>query len=278
MSSSRAATIAAAASWFDSGAMPFAQDHYPFEYKDWIEGKGYPADFISEAIDQTRGWFYTLLAIGVLMGRGMPYKNVICLGHLLDKDGRKMSKSVGNVIEPFEQIEKFGVDAVRFWMYSVNQPGEGKNYDEKSIAEVNGKVFTLVGNVLSFYELYRDTEAEKDYQESGHILDQWILTRESELIKTVSDGLDSFNLFAPTRAIRDFIDDLSTWYLRRSRERIKDGDMDAKRTLHRVLRTLAQLLAPFAPFTADDMWLRLRGESCREKLAGRPASRSAIEL
>ncbi len=142
--------------WFDSGSMPFAQDHYPFQNKDWVEGAGYPADFISEAIDQTRGWFYTLLAVGVLTGMGTPYKNVICLGHLLDKDGKKMSKSIGNIVEPFEQMDKFGVDAVRFWMYSVNQPGESKNYDEKTVAEINNKVFNLYYNVLSFYELCLD--------------------------------------------------------------------------------------------------------------------------
>ena len=127
--------------WFDSGSMPFAQDHYPFEHQDDLP---YPADFISEAIDQTRGWFYTLLAVGVLMERGAPYKNVICLGHLLDKDGKKMSKSVGNIVEPFEQMDKFGVDAVRYWMYSVNAPGESKNYDEKSVAEINNKVFIRI--------------------------------------------------------------------------------------------------------------------------------------
>ena len=239
--------------WFDSGSMPFAQDHYPFE-----QDMKYPADFISEAIDQTRGWFYTLLAVGVLMGRGTPYKNVICLGHLLDKDGKKMSKSIGNVIEPFDQMDKFGVDAVRFWMYSVNAPGEGKNYDEKSVAEINNKVFNLLGNVYSFYELYRDKALEGEYTESANVLDQWIMARLNQLIATMTDRLDAYDLFQPTRAIREFCDDLSTWYLRRSRDRLKDGDSDAKRTLYLVLKTTAQLLAPFAPFTAEDLWQNLK--------------------
>lgn len=253
--------------WFDSGSMPFAQDHYPFEHKDDLP---YPADFISEAIDQTRGWFYTLLSVGVLMRRGTPYKNVICLGHLLDKDGKKMSKSVGNIVEPFEQIEKFGVDAVRYWMYSVNQPGESKNYDEKSVAEINNKVFNLLSNVHSFYELYRDKSLEGARGESGNVLDQWIMTRLSQTIEAVSTGLDGYDLFTPTRTIREFCDDLSTWYLRRSRDRLKDANTkdstDAKRTLYIVLKTTAQLLAPFAPFFAEDIWQKLKTDSDAESV------------
>lgn len=242
--------------WFDSGSMPFAQSHYPFSQE-----LLYPANFISEAIDQTRGWFYTMLAVGVLMGRGAPYKNVICLGHLLDKDGKKMSKSIGNIVEPFEQMNKFGVDAVRFWMYSVNQPGESKNYDEKSVVEINNKVFNLFGNVLSFYELYRDKSVESENSESQHVLDQWIMARLNQLVAESTVALDSYDLFKPTRALRDFIDDLSTWYLRRSRDRIKDGDSDAKQTLYAVLKTTAQLMAPFAPFFAEYVWQKLRADN-----------------
>ncbi len=249
--------------WFDSGSMPFAQDHYPFEHKDDL---AYPGDFISEAIDQTRGWFYTLLAVGVLMERGAPYKNVICLGHLLDKEGKKMSKSIGNIVEPYEQMDKFGVDAVRFWMYSVNAPGESKNYDEKSVAEINNKVFNLLGNVYSFYELYRDKALEGEYKASTNVLDQWIIARLNQLTESVTKGLDVYDLFTPTRAIREFCDDLSTWYLRRSRDRLKDGDVSAKQTLYTVLKTTAQLIAPFAPFTAEDMWLKLKTESDEESV------------
>lgn len=247
--------------WFDSGSMPFAQSHYPFSQE-----LLYPADFISEAIDQTRGWFYTMLAVGVLMDRGAPYKNVICLGHLLDKDGKKMSKSIGNIVEPFEQMNKFGVDAVRFWMYSVNQPGESKNYDEKSVVEINNKVFNLFGNVLSFYELYRDKSIESENSESAHVLDQWIMARMNQLVAESTVALDSYDLFKPTRALRDFIDDLSTWYLRRSRDRIKDGDADAKATLYTVLKTTAQLMAPFAPFFAEHVWQKLKGDKDEESV------------
>ncbi|MEI6022399.1 MAG: class I tRNA ligase family protein [bacterium] len=245
--------------WFDSGAMPFAQEHFPFN-----QNILYPADFISEAIDQTRGWFYTLLAVGTLMERGSPYKNVICLGHLLDKDGKKMSKSIGNIVEPFEQMEKFGVDAVRFWMYSVNQPGESKNYDEKSVAEIQNKVFSLTYNVLSFYEMYRDQNLEKDLTvetlNTDNVLDDWIITKLNILVSSMTEDLDNFELFRPTRAIKDFIDDLSTWYVRRSRDRLRDNDVDAKKALYVVLKTLAQLFAPFAPFTAEDLWQKLKTE------------------
>jgi isoleucyl-tRNA synthetase len=244
--------------WFDSGSMPFAQEHYMGGEK-----LSYPADFISEAIDQTRGWFYTLLAVGVLMGRGTPYKNVICLGHLLDKDGKKMSKSIGNIVEPFEQMDTFGADAVRFWMYSVNAPGESKNYDPKSVAEINNKVFGLLGNVLSFYELYRDKDLELTTYNlqpttSTHVLDQWILARLAQVTQEVTVSLDIYDIFKPTRALRDFIDDVSTWYLRRSRDRLKDGDKESKQTLYTVLKTTAQLIAPFAPFFAESVWQKIR--------------------
>lgn len=261
--------------WFDSGSMPFASPAQTS--KGSLGGQGsqrfdsipYPADFISEAIDQTRGWFYTMLAVGVLMERGSPYKNVICLGHLLDKDGKKMSKSIGNIVEPYEQMNKFGVDAVRFWMYSVNQSGESKNYDEKSVAEINNKVFNLFGNVLSFYELYRDKEVESNQVhkvESNNVLDQWIMARLNQLTGEMTTALDNYDLFRPTRAIRDFIDNLSTWYLRRSRDRIKDGDVEAKQTLYTVLKTTAQLMAPFAPFFAEYVWQKLKNDTDEESV------------
>jgi len=257
--------------WLDSGAMPFAQDHYPSENKKWVEGKGYPADYISEAIDQTRGWFYTLHAVGILMGRGRAYENVICLGHLLDAKGKKMSKSVGNVIDPWEMSDKYGVDTLRLWMYSVNQPGESKNFDEKTVALLQQQFFGLLYNVLAFYELYRDENIETNKQpESKNILDQWILARLNELIKLSTGSLDNYKLLEPTRAIRDFIGDLSTWYLRRSRERIKDANKviskDAKQTLYFILKTIAKVLAPFAPFSAEDIWLKLRSEKDEESV------------
>ena len=250
--------------WFDSGTMPFSQDHYPFEKNKEIL---YPADYISEAIDQTRGWFYTLLAVGVLMGRGTPYKNVICLGHILDAEGKKMSKSIGNVIDPWMMIEKYGVDTLRLWMYSVNQPGESKNFDEKTVVELHRQYFGLLYNVLAFYELYRDRELEKsDYEKSDDILDQWILARLDELNILCTTNLDKYRLLEPSRAIKDFIGDLSTWYLRRSRDRIKDGDKNAKQTLYFVLKNLAKIIAPFAPFAADDIWIKLKTDKDLESV------------
>ena len=247
--------------WLDSGCVPFAQDHYPFENKELIEGGGYPADYICEAIDQTRGWFYTLHAVGILMGRGKAYKNVICLGHLLDAEGKKMSKSLGNVVDPFEMIDKYGVDTLRLWMYSVNQPGESKNFDEQTVLLLHNQVFGLLYNVLSFYELYRDMDLENNARvKSKNVLDVWILARLDELVELMTKNLDNYKLLEPTRAFKDFVGDLSTWYLRRSRDRIKNGDPEAKQTLYFVLKTLAKLLAPFAPFAAEDIWLRLRNE------------------
>lgn len=253
--------------WFDSGAMPFAQDHYPFENQKWIDGPGYPADFISEAIDQTRGWFYTLHAVGVLMGRGKAYKNVICLGHLLDAKGKKMSKSLGNVVDPWEMMDKYGVDTLRLWMYSVNQPGESKNFDEKTVSLLHQQVFGLLYNVLAFYELYRDKKLEKNSKpESKNILDVWILAKLSELTETVTKNLDNYKLLEPTRAFKDFIGDLSTWYLRRSRERIKNGDKDAKETFYFVFKNLIKLMAPFVPLASEDIWLRLKNEKDEESV------------
>ena len=173
-----------------------------------------------------------------------------------------MSKSLGNIVDPWEMIEKYGVDTLRLWMYSVNQPGESKNFDEKTVAELHNKVFNLLYNVLAFYELYRDPALEADgAAASSHVLDRWILARLGELAAGMTENLERYKLLEPVRAVREFIDDLSTWYVRRSRERIKEGDADAKRTLYAVLKTLAKLMAPFAPFAADDIWLRLKTDA-----------------
>lgn len=244
--------------WLDSGAMPFAQDSFD-SAQDKPDNILYPANYISEAIDQTRGWFYTLHAIGVLMGKGRAYKNVICLGHILDKEGKKMSKSVGNVVSPWEMIDKYGVDALRLWMYSVNQPGESKNFDERTVDELNKRVFNLLDNVLSFYKLYAGGE-RSGLKESEHVLDRWILTRLGELTELTTEKLETYKLLEPVRAMREFIDDLSTWYLRRSRDRIKGGDEGALHTLRHVLLEVSKLLAPFAPFYAEGLYRELRGE------------------
>ena len=255
--------------WFDSGAMPFAQDHYPFENKDFVDTKGYPADFISEAIDQTRGWFYTLVAVSALIGKPAPFKNAICLGHLLDAGGQKMSKSKGNVIDAWEQMNMFGADTVRFWMYTVTQPGDSKNYDEKVVKEIQSKVFTLLYNVITFYELYRNRDLENEVykqEEVLNVLDQWIIARLNQFNNLVTESLDTYKIFEAARGFREFIDDLSTWYLRRSRDRLKDGDKDAKHTLYTVIKTLSKLMAPFAPFTAEDIWQKLKNTSDPESV------------
>jgi isoleucyl-tRNA synthetase len=243
--------------WFDSGSMPFAQDENFLEKKDLL----YPAEYVSEAIDQTRGWFYTLHAIGILMGKGHAYKNVICLGHILDKDGRKMSKSVGNVINPSETIAKYGADPLRFWMYSVNQPGESKNFDERTVDEVVKKVFNLYLNSVAFYELYANKNAKTSARR--HILDRWILSLTNKLVVEVTKHLESYKVFEAARAVREFIADLSQWYVRRSRERFKSEPTEvseASGTLREVLLTLSELMAPFAPFAAEDVFRRLDGE------------------
>jgi len=255
--------------WFDSGGMPFAQDHYPFENKKLIDGSlfkkalGYPADFISEAIDQTRGWFYTLHAIGVLMGKGRAYKNVICLGHILDSEGKKMSKSLGNIVEPWSMIDLYGADALRFWMYSVNQPGDSKNFDQKTVDETVKKVFNLTANVLSFYKMYEDKSVSSS-SVSKNVIDQWVLARLNQLINEITKGLESYKFFEPTRAIRDFVADLSQWYLRRSRDRFKGDDLvdrqAALETTKYVLLTLAKVMAPFTPFFAEHLYQEVGGE------------------
>jgi isoleucyl-tRNA synthetase len=238
--------------WFDSGAMPFAQNPKKVLY---------PADFISEAIDQTRGWFYTLHAIGVLMGKGRAYKNVICLGHILDKDGKKMSKSIGNIVDPWLMMEKYGVDALRLWMYSVNQPGDSKNFDERTVDEIQKRFFNLTDNIYSFYELYRDGSLEEGRPKRAHMLDRWIVARLDALTELMTEKLDAYKLMEPVRAYREFIDDFSTWYLRRSRERLKEGDVEAKQTLYFVLKEVSKLIAPFAPFFAEDLYQKLRHEN-----------------
>jgi len=248
--------------WFDSGAMPFAQDHYPFSKK----GILYPADFIAEAIDQTRGWFYTLLAVGVLVGRGTPYKNVICLGHILDVESKKMSKSIGNVVDPRLVIDKYGADALRFWMYTINQPGESKNFNEASVIELIKKFINPLVNVLAFYKLYRNEEAASaEISESSPILDRWLTALQDDLIRQVTLDLEKYQITEAARALRDFVVHLSQWYVRRSRERFRGGDSAeqarATAVLGFTLRQLAKLLAPFMPFLAEQIYQQLRRSS-----------------
>lgn len=272
--------------WMDSGAMPYAQnaDKRTMDnsrslsldnQETWLEDIAFPADFISEAIDQTRGWFYTLLAEGVLLERGSPYKNVVCLGHLLDKDGKKMSKSLGNVVDPWEQINKYGVDTLRLWMYSVTQPGDSKNYDEKTVEDLSRKVFGLLSNCYLFFETYQIALTEvPDFVEraraSTEVLDTWIIALIHKLVRETTLSLDAYDPFRPTRAIKNFINDFSTWYIRRSRDRYKGDDEEDKRdalaTTKYVFLELAKCMAPFAPLYAEDLYLAVSEKKLLESV------------
>ena len=243
--------------WFDSGCMPFAQEHYMGK-----DDFPYPADFICEGMDQTRGWFYTMHAIGNLLGKGKAYKNVIALGLVNDENGQKMSKSRGNTINPWDAMNEFGVDTVRMWLYSVNAPGESKNFDSKTVIETQRKVFGLLDNVVKFYEMHAGDVSVKP-QDSSNVLDQWILDRFEQLVILCTKHMDQYQLLEPTRAIRDFIADLSQWYIRRSRDRFKTEGEDKKyalATTRYVLLETAKLLAPFTPFFAEDIYRRAGGE------------------
>ncbi|MDD5342347.1 MAG: isoleucine--tRNA ligase [Patescibacteria group bacterium] len=251
--------------WFDSGAMPFAQWHYPFENKERVDkGVSFPADYIAEAIDQTRGWFYTLLAISTALGNNFPpYKNVVCLGHILDADGRKMSKHLGNVVKPNDAINEFGIDAVRWYFFTVNQPGEYKRFDPMALRETVKKNFLVLWNVLSFYKLYQTEPSVPALPKAKNVLDRWVLARLRQTGESVTDCLNKYQIAEAGRTLADFIAELSTWYVRRSRERFKLGEKseqaEARNTLGYVLMTLTEYLAPFTPFLADAVYQEVGG-------------------
>ena len=251
--------------WFDSGSMPFAQLHYPFENKELFE-QNYPAQFISEAVDQTRGWFYTLLAISTAIFDRNPFENCIVLGHVLDKKGLKMSKSKGNVVAPQDVLDTVGADATRWHFYTASAPWLPTRFSKEDVEETQRKFLSTLWNVYSFYVLYADLDnfdATKyaDFK-SEHVMDKWILSKLNTLIKTVENGLENYNITNAALAIEDFVDELSNWYVRRNRARfwtteLNDDKIGAYTTLYRVLVTLSKVAAPFVPFMTENIYQSL---------------------
>ncbi|HEY1455107.1 MAG TPA: isoleucine--tRNA ligase [Candidatus Dormibacteraeota bacterium] len=252
--------------WFDSGSMPFAQRGYPRHGKELFEDT-FPADFISEAIDQTRGWFYTLLAISTLLFKQNSYRNVICLGHVVDPTGKKASKSRGNVLDPNYLFDNFGSDAVRWYFYTSTQVGENYRTGDAALKETVQQFFIPLWNCYSFFVTYArldgfDPSAPLVPAAERHVLDRWLLSRLSGLVAVVTAGLDAYDANEPARRIQRFVDDLSNWYIRRSRRRFwkSQSDIDkqaAYQTLYETLDTLCRLIGPFTPFIADAMFRNL---------------------
>lgn len=242
--------------WFDSGAMPFAQFGYPELNKDAFE-KSYPADFICEAIDQTRGWFYTLMAIGTLVFDESSYKNVLCLGHILDEDGRKMSKHLGNVLEPIPLMDEHGADALRWFMLVSGSPWQARRVGHNTIAEVVRKTLLTYWNTVAFQSLYAragNWNASSAKLENLTDLDNWAVNEATRLARDVDLALEQFDTQKAGRYIAQYVDDLSNWYVRRSRRRFWDGDEAALSTLHHCLKVVTQVMAPFTPFITERVW------------------------
>ncbi len=252
--------------WFDSGAMPVAQWHYPFENNTLLEDGRFPADYICEAVDQTRGWFYSLHAISTLLFNRPCFNNVICLGHILDAKGEKMSKTKGNVVEPWAIIDKYGADALRWYCFTASPPGNVRRFSEKSVAEVTRRFLLTLWNVYSFFVTYAnidrftpDAEATLSFHSE---LDKWIISELNQLIIDVDTALDGYNPTEAGRKIENFVNDLSNWYVRRSRRRFWKSENDADKlsaytTLYECLVTLSKLLAPFTPFLAEELYQNL---------------------
>ena len=251
--------------WFDSGSMPFAQLHYPFENKELFE-QNYPAQFISEAVDQTRGWFYTLLAISTAVFDRNPFENCIVLGHVLDKKGLKMSKSKGNVVDPFEVLASEGADATRWHFYTASAPWLPTRFSTDDVSEAGRKFLSTLWNVYSFYVLYADLDKfnPTEYADfvSDNVMDKWIMSKLNTLVKDVDDKLNSYDITNAALAIEDFTDELSNWYVRRNRARywsetLTDDKIGAYVTLYRVLTTLVKVSAPFVPFITEEIYQNL---------------------
>ncbi len=252
--------------WFDSGAMPFAQHHYPFENKDLFEQQ-FPAQFISEAVDQTRGWFYSLMAESTLLFNKAPYENVIVLGHVQDENGQKMSKSKGNAVDPFDALEKYGADAIRWYFYINSAPWLPNRFHGKAVQEGQRKFMGTLWNTYAFFVLYANIDefdASKytlDYEKLP-VMDKWLLSKLNTLIQTVDDNLENYRIPEAARALDDFVDEMSNWYVRRSRERfwakgMEQDKINAYMTLYTALVTVAKVAAPMIPFMAEDIYRNL---------------------
>ncbi|MSY53816.1 MAG: isoleucine--tRNA ligase, partial [Actinobacteria bacterium] len=242
--------------WYDSGAMPFAQWGYPENNKETFEAS-YPADFICEAIDQTRGWFYTLMAIGTLVFEESSYENVLCLGHILDEDGRKMSKHLGNVLEPIGLMDEHGADALRWFMLVSGSPWQARRVGHGTIAEVVRKTLLTYWNTVAFQSLYaRASEWDSSTASLTGLtdLDNWAVSQATRLARDVDLALEQFDTQRAGRFIAEYVDDLSNWYVRRSRRRFWDGDHAALSTLHHCLKVVTQVMAPFTPFITERVW------------------------
>ena len=256
--------------WFDSGAMPFAQHHYPFENKENFE-KLFPADFICEGIDQTRGWFYSLIAISTFVMGVSPYKRVLVNGHLVDKDGKKMSKTLGNAVDPFDMMEKFGADAVRWYLLYVSPAWTTTKFDVEGLKEVQSRFFGTLKNVYTFFALYANTDGVDpknflvEYKDRPE-LDRWILSKYNNLVAGVREDMDVYDLTKVTRKIQHFVsEDLSNWYIRRSRRRFWETELTEDKkavynTTFEVLEGVAKLMAPYAPYLAEDIYRNLTGK------------------
>ena len=252
--------------WFDSGAMPFAQHHYPFENKDLFEAQ-FPADFISEAVDQTRGWFYSLLAESTILFNQAPYKNVIVLGHVQDENGQKMSKSKGNAVDPFDALQTHGADAIRWYFYSNSAPWLPNRFYDKAVTEGQRKFLGTIWNTYAFFVLYANidnfdaTKYKLEYDKLS-VMDKWILSKVNSLVKSVDAYLNDYKIPETTRVLEEFVDDLSNWYVRRSRERfwakgMEQDKINAYMTLYTSLVTLCKVAAPMIPFMTEEIYLNI---------------------
>ena len=252
--------------WFDSGAMPFAQHHYPFENKELFEQQ-FPANFISEAVDQTRGWFYSLLAESTLLFNKAPYKNVIVLGHVQDENGQKMSKSKGNAVDPFDALNKYGADAIRWYFYINSAPWLPNRFHGKAVVEGQRKFMSTLWNTYAFFVLYANidnfdaTKYTLDYDKLP-VMDKWLLSKLNTMVKTVDEDLGSYKIPEAARALQEFVDDMSNWYVRRSRERfwakgMEQDKINAYMTLYTALVTVAKAAAPMIPFMTEDIYQNL---------------------